>query len=204
MSTDGDSQLVELLDRARNGDEAARYALFDKCRTYIKVVAQAQVESWLQAKVDASDLVQQTLLEAYRGFSRFRGQTQQEWLGWLRMILKHNALDYVRQYKSTQKRQAHREKPLWLQTEGPADEFLLEPSDKGDSPSELVMQREREIQVAEAISKLDPDHQEVVMLRNLQRLPFDEVAVRMGRSRAAAQMLWMRALQKLQHLLEDR
>jgi RNA polymerase sigma-70 factor (ECF subfamily) len=48
---------------------------------------------------------------------------------------------------------------------------------------------------------LTPDHREVIILRNLQRLPFEEVARRLGRSRPATQMLWMRALQKLQEAL---
>ena len=56
----------------------------------------------------------------------------------------------------------------------------------------------------DAIAQLAPDYQEVIILRNLQRLPFDEVAHRMERSRPAAQMLWMRAIQKLQEVLGER
>jgi len=55
--------------------------------------------------------------------------------------------------------------------------------------------------VADALARLSPDHREVIMLRNLQRLPFQDVAERMGRSRPATQMLWMRAIQKLQEIL---
>ena len=67
-----------LLERARSGDDAAREALFEKCRNYVAVVARLQVESWLQAKVDASDIVQQTLLEAHRGFEQFRGASVED------------------------------------------------------------------------------------------------------------------------------
>ena len=59
------------------------------------------------------------------------------------------------------------------------------------------MRRERELQLAEAIARLAPDYREVIVLRNLERLPFEEVARRMDRSRAAVQMLWMRAIRKL-------
>ena len=203
MSTDGNSSLAALLNRARAGDEAAQNQLFAKCRSYVGVVARAQVESWLQAKVDASDLVQQTLLEAHRGLAGFRGQTEGEWLAWLRQITAHNAADFVRQYRGTEKRQARREIPQRAHVAGRSNERIIDPSDPGESPSEMVMRREREIEVADAVTQLAEDYQEVIMLRNLQRLPFDEVARRMNRSRPATQMLWMRALAKLKEIIES-
>ena len=63
------------------------------------------------------------------------------------------------------------------------------------------MRLEREFQVADALTRLPEDYQEVIVLRNLERLPFEEVAQRMGRSRPATQMLWMRAVRKLQEEL---
>jgi RNA polymerase sigma-70 factor (ECF subfamily) len=191
------SLLADLLQRARDGDDDARDELFQKCRAYVGVVARAQVESWLQAKVDASDLVQQTLLEAHRGFGQFRGTSEAEWLAWLRRILAHNAADFVRQYHGTEKRQARRE-VRWQAAPDEQSHRGREPSDPGESPSQMAIRREDELLVAESLARLSPDHQEVIALRNLQRLPFDEVARRMGRSRPAVQMLWMRALAKLQ------
>jgi len=194
---DDNSQLVNLLDRARDGDEAARDELFDKCRNYLGIVARVQVESWLKVKVDASDLVQQTMLDAYRGFDNFRGGTEGEWLAWLKQILKHNATDFVRHYRGTEKRQQRREVPMQGANPNLSAAMMFEPKDSGDSPSEMIMQKEREIQLADCISRLSPDHQEVIILRSLQRLPFDEVAERMGRTRPAVQMLWARAVSKL-------
>ena len=165
--------------------------------------ARAQVESWLRAKVDASDLIQQTLLEAYRDFAHFRGTTEAEWLAWLRRILAHNAANFVRQYRGTEKRQARREVAL----AGPGDSgpraAFADPADSGETPSQQLLRKERELLVADALAKLSDDHREVIMLRNLQRLPFQEVAERMNRSRPATQMLWMRALQKLQQALAE-
>ncbi len=197
---DNQSQLVDLLNRAREGDNAAREELFDKCRNYLGIVARVQVESWLRVKVDASDLVQQTMLDAYRGFGDFRGNSEGEWLAWLKQILKHNATDFVRHYRGTEKRQQRREVSMHAAAPNLSEGFTREPSSGGESPSELVMQREREIQLADSITKLDPDHQEVIILRSLQRLPFDEVAERMGRSRPAVQMLWARAVSKLKDI----
>ena len=61
--------------------------------------------------------------------------------------------------------------------------------------------RDRDLQLTESLQRLSSDHREVIVLRNLQRLPFDAVAERMGRSRPAVQMLWARAIKKLQHEL---
>jgi RNA polymerase sigma-70 factor (ECF subfamily) len=194
--------LTELLARARTHDRHEMDALFAQCRHYLGIVARAQVESWLRAKVDASDLVQQTMLEAYRDFDKFRGQTEAEWLAWLRQILAHNAANFIRHYRGTAKRQAHREVPL---APGPDSSAVPrnDPADTGESPSQLLLRKEREWQVADALAQLAPDHREVILLRNLERLPFEEVAQRMGRSRPAVQMLWMRAIQKLQEALEN-
>ncbi len=203
MSENNDSSLVDLLNRAREGDDAARDRLFERCRNYVSVVARTQVEGWMRAKVGASDLVQQTLLEAHRSFRDFRGTTEAEWLAWLKRILSHNTTDFARRYRGTEKRRVQREVPIYSATPGGSGEFVRDPADPGESPSQLVARHEREIVVAEAISQLSPDHQDVILLRNLQRLSFNEVAERMGRSRPAVQMLWMRALQKLQAILEE-
>jgi|AP95_1055475.scaffolds.fasta_scaffold15412_3 RNA polymerase sigma-70 factor (ECF subfamily) len=196
------SVLIGLLDRARNGDDEARDELFDRCRNYVSLLARVHIESWLQAKVDPSDLVQQTLLEAYRGMGDFQGQSEGEWLAWLKQILKNNATDYIRRYKGTAKRRIQREVSIEAPRHG-SSLFRLDPSDPGESPSQLVMQHENEIQLAEAVSRLDEDYQEVILLRNVQRLSFNEVAERMDRSRPAAQMLWLRALKKLKEHLQD-
>src|SRR5438270_9764577 len=104
--------MADLLARAKCNGQADLERLFACCRNYLGLVARAQVESWLQAKVDASDLIQQTKLEAYRDFEHFRGTTEAEWLAWLRRILAHNAANFVRQYRGTEKRQARREVAL--------------------------------------------------------------------------------------------
>lgn len=191
-----------LLARAREGDETERDRLFEACRSYLILLARTQVESWVQAKADASDLVQQTLLEAYRGFDRFDGRTEAEWLAWLRRILSHNAADLVRRYRGTSKRQARREIPLRHPSDDSRAGGAPEPAGREPTPSQQLVVRDRDLQIASALDRLSADHREVIVLRNLQRLPFDEVAERMGRSRPAVQMLWARAIKKLQEELE--
>lgn len=192
----------ELLRLARQGDAASRDRLFELCRGYLAVLARARVESSLRAKVDASDLVQQTMLEAHRDFDRFQGESEGEWLAWLRRILTHNAADFIRRYRQTAKRRARREVPLRHGDDSTAAYRAAEPAGREPSPSQQIVAAEDQLRLAAALAQLPPDYQEVIMLRNLQRLPFNEVAQRMERSRPAVQMLWMRAIRKLQAIVE--
>jgi RNA polymerase sigma-70 factor, ECF subfamily len=201
--SDGTSvQFSALIEAARRGDAECRDRLFALCRSYLGFVARSQVETWLRRKVDASDLVQETMLEACRDFDRFEGRTEQEWLAWLRKILNHNAADFVRRYRGTAKRAAGREVPF----RDPADSHAPgapEPAGPQATPSQEFLQLDTELRVTAALGRLPADYQEVIVLRNLQRLSFQEVAERMNRSRPAVQMLWMRAIRKLQTELED-
>ena len=164
-------------------------------------MAKAQVESWLRVKVDASDVVQQTLLEAHRDFDGFQGKSEQELLAWLRKILAHNVADFIRRYRGTAKRQVRREVPLRGAAETGVARGAPEPAAPGPTPSQEFLQLDNELRMAAALAELPPDYQEVVVLRNLQRLSFNEVAEQMGRSRPAVQMLWMRAIKRLQQAL---
>ena len=191
----------ELIRRARRGDGECRDRLFGLCRGYLGFVARAQVESWVKAKVDASDVVQQTMLEAHRDFDRFQGLSEKEWLGWLRKILTHNVADFVRHYRGTAKRQARREVRFRDPAETGPVHGAPEPAAPGPTPSQEFLRMDDELRVAAALAELPPDYQEVIVLRNLERLSFNDVAQQMGRSRPAVQMLWMRAINKLQQVM---
>lgn len=195
------SEMLILLNRARSGDQSAQDHLFELCRNYISVIARAQIGTWLKTKVDASDLVQQTLLDAHRGLNNFNGNSEGEWLGWLRQILNNNTTDYIRKYKGTEKRDISREVSI---EQGRPDEsrMRIELQSDSETPSQIVVQREQELKMANAITMLPPDYQQVIILRNLQRLSYNEVAAEMDRSRAAVQMLWMRAIKQLKELME--
>jgi RNA polymerase sigma-70 factor (ECF subfamily) len=202
MSESQRPDVHELLANARQGDEACRGQLFEVCRSYLGFLARAQVESWLQGKVDASDVVQQTMLEACRDFDRFQGSSEKEWLAWLRRILTHNVADFVRHYRGA-KRGAAREVPIRGAGDSSGYHGVAEPASPDITPSQEFLQLDNELRMAAALAELPPDYQEVIVLRNLQRLPFDEVAERMNRSRPAAQMLWMRAIRKLRETMGD-
>ncbi len=196
--------VTQLIRQARQGDPGCRDELFGLCRDYLRFIARAEVESWLRVKVDASDVVQQTMLEAHRDFERFSGDSEKEWLGWLRRILSHNVSDFVRHYRGTAKRQQRREVPIRRAgSEIIGTAGVQEPPDRDGTPSQQLMRMDDELCVAAAIAEMPEDYQEVIMLRNFQRLPFAEVAEQMNRSRPAVQMLWMRAIKRLQEAIDD-
>src|SRR5262245_23173840 len=203
MPSKNDSSIANMLAKARGGDQQELGRLFEACRSYLGIIARTQMESWMHAKVDASDIVQETMLEAHRDFARFQGGSTAEWLAWLRGILSNNTADLVRKYRGTEKRQTRREVPLKAQSDESAVRGVAELADSIETPSVQLMRQERELQLADAIVQLPPDYQQVIVLRNLQRLPFDDIAQTMGRSRPAVQMLWLRAIRKLQEVLAN-
>ena len=203
MSEPSSPKVSDLICGARDGDDHCRDQLFQRCRSYLGFAARAQVESWLRVKVDASDLVQQTMLEAHRDFAKFQGSTEQEWLGWLRRILAHNVSDFIRRYKGTAKRRVQKEVPFRDPNVSGLAPGVPEPAAADRTPSQEIALLDDSLRVTEALGSLSSDYQEVIVLRNLERLPFNEVAERMNRSRPAVQMLWMRAIRKLQETLGE-
>jgi RNA polymerase sigma-70 factor (ECF subfamily) len=101
----------ELLRQARAGDAEGRGRLLQGYRSYLTLLARVQLGRQVQSKVDPSDLVQETFLEAHRDFRQFRGQTEAELRAWLRRLLVHNLANQLRHYR-TQRRDFRLEQQL--------------------------------------------------------------------------------------------
>ena len=193
----------DLIRRCRAGEAAAREQLFNRYHHYLHVLAQAQLGRQLRAKCTASDLVQQTLLEAHRDFAAFQGQGEPELLAWLRRILAHNLYNEARRF-AAQQRDAAREVSLDQVRAGVEHSSVaLARGLAADtpSPSQLAAQRESALQLADALARLPEDYQTVLLLRIFEELPAEEVAQRMNRSAGAVRMLQMRALTALREQL---
>jgi RNA polymerase sigma-70 factor, ECF subfamily len=191
-----------LLTQARGGDAQALGRLLELYRNYLRVVARAMIGQALRARVDASDLVQETFLKAHREFRQFLGSSEPELTAWLRQILVRTMANQARHHRR-HARDYKRDEPL---------EALLERSSSGvqqalaaplASPSSIVSRREQAVLLADALEKMPADYREVFLLRNVEHIPFEEIAVRMGRSPGAARMLWTGTIRKLSQLLEE-
>src|SRR6516162_5013682 len=112
-----DSDPEVLLDRAKAGEAPALGRLLELYRAYLVVLARVQIGRRLQGKVDASDVVQEACLGAYRDFPQFRGTTEPEFLGWLRQVLASLLANLVRHYQGTQRRDVRLERQLAVELE---------------------------------------------------------------------------------------
>jgi RNA polymerase sigma-70 factor, ECF subfamily len=191
-----------LLNQARAGDVPALGRLLELYRNYLRLVARAMIGHALRVRLDASDLVQETFLKAHQEFGQFLGGTEPELVSWLRQILVRTLANQARHHRR-RGRDYHRDEPL---------EVLLERSSSGvqralaaplSSPSSLVSRREQAVLLADALVKLPADYREIFLMRNLEHIPFEQIAVRMGRSSGAVRMLWTRTIKKLSQLLEE-
>src|SRR5215471_5306331 len=99
----------ELLDQALQGDRDALGRLLEAQRTALRRLAERQLEGRIAVRVDASDIVQQTFLEAYRSFPQFAGQDARELVAWLQSILDHKVAGAIRDHALLQKRNVGRE-----------------------------------------------------------------------------------------------
>jgi RNA polymerase sigma-70 factor (ECF subfamily) len=192
-----------LLALARAGDAAALGQLFELYRNYLRLIARPMIDGALKLKLDASDLVQETFLKAHRQFADFAGRDEPELMAWLRRILVRTLADQARYYRSgvrNVRRQVSLE-ALLEQAGGDAQQVL---ADSLPSPSSLAVRRERAVLLADALEKLPADYREVFVLRNIEHIPFNEIATRLGRSPGASRVLWTRAMQRLSQLLEEK
>ncbi|HJS08613.1 MAG TPA: sigma-70 family RNA polymerase sigma factor [Pirellulales bacterium] len=188
-----------LLERAREGDVQALGTLLEEYREYLRLLARPRVGRGLQVRLDPSDLVQEVLLEAHRDFGQFLGRTEAELTAWLRRILVRNLADQVKHHQS-QRRDYTREQPLELLVEQ-AHEALAAPL---STPSAHAARREQAVVLANALTQLSDDYREVITRRHVEGQSFEAIAAGTGRSPGAVRMLWMRALERLGSLLEQR
>ena len=166
---------------------------------HLLLVANRELEPELWAKGGASDLVQETFLEAQKDFGSFEGTTRAEVLAWLRRILLNNVSNFRRRYVGSEKRQIARE--LSLDRPGMSSDGRFAPALDTPSPSGRAAANEESRALDQALERLPADYREVILLRHEQALSFADVGRLMDRSEEAARKLWVRAIARLREEL---
>jgi len=188
--------LEKMLVRAGNGDERAVNELFEHHRPYLRLLAQQSLDSGIGVRADESDLVQQTLLSAFKNFKGFQGKNPGQFIAWLQTIHERNVVDVIRTH-TAQKRDHTRESPL---ADGPElDQGKL--PNRVETPSAQAMRIEAVVQLARALEGLPEDQYTAVRLRHLEGWPVERIAEKMDRSEEAVAGLVKRGMKKLKQRL---
>ena len=178
------------------GTEIERY------RNYLRFLARVQLGGRVSAKVDPSDVVQQSLLQAHQARNEFRGATEAELLAWLRQILSRTIAHATRDLQA-QKRDVRREQSIHNAID--ASSARLEQLLMADqsSPSQSAVRREHAVLVAEAVESLSDEQRQAIVLRYWQGLTLNETAEALAKSPAAVVGLLQRGLKALRMRLKN-
>lgn len=186
---------------ARAGSADALGRLLEVSRPFLLNIAAAELAPDLRAKASASDIVQDTCCDAQRGFPTFSGAGEVEVRAWLRQVLLNNLGDFRRRFRDAERRAVGREASL---EEANAGRQAQELADDTPSPSSYARRREEAVLVEAALANLPEHYRQVIYLHHRDRLSFAEVGRRMGRSEAAVQKLWERAVEQLRLALKGK
>ena len=190
-------QFGQLIEKARCGDQEALGELLQECRQYLLLVANVDLDSQVRPKIAASDLVQESLLTAQAAFHQFQGHGREELFAWIRQILKNDLLQAHRYYVQTAKRQINREYPI-----DDSRQIGTRLPDHATTPSTQAGLREESQLLEQAMADLSDDYQQVLRLRNWEKLTYAEIGVRTGRSEEAVRKIWARAIVSLKDRMQ--
>jgi RNA polymerase sigma-70 factor (ECF subfamily) len=184
-----------LIEATRQGDREAFGQLAEACKPYLRVIAHRHLHPELRAKLDPSDLMQETFLKTQPRLAHFHGSSKGELLAWLRAILRNHLSNVHRHFL----RARVKEVPLEDLANGIRRHSALVPGADAE-----VEAREMDRELEKALAWLPEHYRRVLDLRYQEGRSFKAIGRATGRSAAAARMVWVRALEKLQQALEGR
>src|SRR5262245_10406727 len=194
-----------LLERARAGDRDARNELFARYRDRLRRMVQLRLDSRLQARIDASDVIQDAYLEVVQRFDDYLTNPRMPLFLWLRLGVGERLSKVHRHHMGAQARDAGREVSLYRDAMPQASSAALAAQllGKHTSPTQAVLRAERLLRLQEALNSLDPIDLEILALRQLEELSRAETAQVLGIEESAAAKRYIRALKRLKETLAD-
>ncbi|MEQ8849361.1 sigma-70 family RNA polymerase sigma factor [Botrimarina sp.] len=195
----------ELLAGVRRGEDHARDKLFDRHRNAVRRMIDLRMDRVLERRVDASDIVQDVLIEANRRLTDYLANPVMPFHLWLRQMAKDRLIDAHRRHRVAARRSMDREQPL---AAAPRDnqstvDLAGQISDDQMTPAAAATWRELQRRFQEACGRLDPQDQEIIMMRHFEKLSNSEVAQALELSPQAASMRHLRAMRRLRVHLAD-
>jgi RNA polymerase sigma-70 factor (ECF subfamily) len=201
MWTNSD-ETQELLKQAKHGDADAVEKLLSVHRDPLRRMIGLRLDPALAARVDASDVVQDVLIEAHRRLQDYLKNPSLPFHLWLRHIAKDHIIDAHRHERLAQRRSVDREQSMNAGHGGDSSlEWAAQFFDGEMTPASAAMRVEMERRVQESIQKLPDDDRDIILMRYVEQLSNQDVASALGLSEAAASMRCLRAVRKLQTLL---
>jgi RNA polymerase sigma-70 factor (ECF subfamily) len=185
---------------SREGDASG--PALEGYRPYLLLLARLRLDPRLRARVDASDVVQQTLLEAHQARGQFRGTSAAEEAAWLRQILARNLANAVRDLLRD-KRDLRREQSLEATVEESSRRLDAWLAAEQSSPSARAEHNEQGVRLAAALAELPEDQREALTRHHLEGWPLEDVARHLSRSREAVAGLIKRGLRQLRERLRE-
>jgi len=182
---------------ASSGPEA-----LERFRPYLGLLARVQLDPRLQAKVDLSGVVQQTLLEASQAWRTVHGQEMEHQVAWLRRILANNLADEIRRWQ-TGKRELGRERSLEEALQNSSARLAAWIAADQSSPSMQMQRQEQAVRLAEALAQLPEAQREALVLQHWHGWTLAQIAEHLGRTPAAVAGLLKRGLQQLRQMLQE-
>ena len=168
-----------------------------RLRPWLQIVAKRELPHRLRGRVEPSDIVQQTLLKAWQGEANFRGETHEQRLAWLRVIIKNTIRDRYRALLDTQCRGNGIEQAASDAFPPEASGLNNHPAHETPTASGVLIAAEESLALAAALEKLPEEQRRVIHLRHFDNLNYAEIAKRLNKSESAVRMLWVRALRGL-------
>ncbi len=190
-----------VLAAARGGSREALGNALEGWRRYLLAIAEGQLDEDLRAKGGASDLVQETFLEAQRDFARFEGSSPEELRAWLRQVLLNNVGAFTRRFRATRKRAVRLEVEIHAGCSSAGAGEALAASSL--SPSGVAIEHEQATALRRALERLPEDYRRVVTLRFEDGRTFEEIGELTGRSADAARKVSARAMERLRQEWES-
>ena len=192
----------ELLDRVGRGEKTALEDLFTRHRDRLRRVVALRMDKRLASRVDSSDIVQETYVEAARRFEDYLQQPDMSFYLWLRWIAREKVIQEYRRHLGAEKRAIDRE--IAIPSSETSAEFAKEILGRERTPTQQLRSSELAGSLQEALAELDEDDGKVIIWRHFEELSVGETAELLGISKAAAGKRYLRALQKLRRQLVKR